>query len=170
MKNITTYSDPKLQDAVVQTLNTAISAYVEHSYGIAHMGYDEDGNSYPSIYYNDASEKSFMLFPDNKVKSFCFWEFDGADVLNDSEGVNYNLSFIFWGNLERINPAKKYDFTSELEQSIVQIFVDKGATDVSYVQDGVFDKYSKYSESTKQTLMRPNSGFKITFNIHDLIC
>ena len=176
MKTITTFTDPKLQDAVVQELNTALLAnatlapYIEHIFGIVHTGYDEENNSYPSVYYNDGSRKNMMLFPDNKVKSFGFWEFDGADVLDDDDGFNYSLTFLFWGNLERLNDGKNYDFTSEIEQMVIKILSDNGATDVSYTQDDVFGGYSKYQENKKQTLMRPNTGFKIGMDIHSFIC
>jgi len=122
MRDIMTYTNPKMQDATVQTLNTLLTSYVEYLFGIVHTGYDEKGFSYPSIYHNDGSFKNAMLFPDNKVKSFGFWEFDGADVLDDDEGVNYNLSFVFWGNLTRIDSTKRYDHTSEIEQNIIKIF------------------------------------------------
>ena len=111
-----------------------------------------------------------MLFPDNKVKSFCFWEFDGADVLDEDEGIDYNLTFVFWGNLDRIDNSKYYDHTSEIEQSIIKLFKTNGATDVSYSEDNVFSDYSKYKENEKQTLMRPNVGFKISINVHSFIC
>ena len=170
MKEITTYTTPVMQDVIVQEYNALLTSIVEYRYGIAHIGQNEDGATYPQIYYNDGGRKSMMLFPDNKVKSFCFWEFDRADILDDDEGVNYNLSFVFWGNLTRIDGTKYYDFTSELEQSIIKLFVAKGATDISYTQEDVFSGYSKYKENEKQTLMRPNTGFKISMNIHSFIC
>jgi hypothetical protein len=170
MRNIGTYESPTLQDNVVQSLNTLLADLVEYRFGIAHTGYDEDGKTYPSIYYNDGSKKNMMLFPDNKVKSFCFWEFGGARVLNDDEGIKFDLTLVFWGNLNRIDPIKYFDFTSEIEQSIIQILVNAGAEDINYTEKNVFDKYSKYLENEKQTLMRPNTGFSITMSINDFIC
>ncbi len=170
MKVIPTYSDPKMQDAVVQTLNALLTDQVEYLFGIVNVGYDKDGKTYPSIYYNDGSRKNFMLFPDSKVKSFGFWEFNGTEVLGEDEGVIYDLTFVFWGNLERINRNKNYDFTSEIEQGIIQRFKGAGATEVSYTEDGVFDDYSKYSEQDNQSLMRPNTGFKISLKMHEIEC
>ncbi len=164
------YTSPKLQDAVVQSLNTALSSYAELLYGIVHLGYDEDGNTYPSVYYNDGSFKNLMLFPDNKVKSFIFWEFEGSEVLDDDDGINYNLSLVFWGNLQRIDATKYYDHTSEIEQSIIQVLMTKEVTGITCNEDDVFANYSKYLEEEKQTLMRPNTGFKISFTIHDFVC
>jgi len=170
MRTITTFTDPKMQDAVVQALNALLTDEVEYLYGIVHTGYDEENNSYPSVYYNDGSRKNVMIFPDNKVKSFGFWEFEDADILDDDEGIVYSLTFVYWGNLERTNGSKNYDHTSEIEQAIAQIFINYGATNVSYTQDDVFGGYSKYQENKKQTLMRPNTGFKIGIDIHSFIC
>lgn len=165
MRAIQTYDDPIMQDEVVQTLNALLANIVEYRFGIVHTGYDEDGNTYPSVYHNDGSFKNEMLFPDNKVKSFCFWEFESGDVLNDNDGDVYNLSFVFWGNLTRIDGTKLYDHTTEIQQSILTIFLANGARDVSWTQDDVFSNYSKYLEQEKQTLMRPNTGFRISFQI-----
>jgi len=169
MKTIPTYTSPKMQDAVVQTLNALLTGYVEYLFGIANIGVDDKGFSYPSIYHNDGSSKNVMLFPDNKVKSFGFWEFNGANVLDDDEGVEYSLSFVFWGNLTRIDSTKRYDHTSEIEQNIISVLKANGATDIDYTEDRVFSSYTKYAEES-QTLMRPNTGFRISLNIHDFIC
>lgn len=165
MRAISTYTDPKMQDSVVQTLNALLVSSVEYRFGIVHLGYDEEGNTYPSVYHNDGSFKNEMLFPDNKVKSFGFWEFDEGEVLNDNDGDTYNLSFVFWGNLNRIDASKLYDHTSEIQQTILNIFIGQGARDITWTQDDVFANYSKYLEQEKQTLMRPNTGFKISFTI-----
>ena len=170
MMTIPTYSDPQMQDKVVQDLNALLTSYVEYLYGIVHVGYDEDGNTYPSVYYNDGSRKNFMLFPNNRVKSFGFWEFGGANILDDDDGVIYSLSFVFWGNLERIDGTKNYDFTAEIEQNILKVLKGQGAENINYTEDNVFVDYSKYLEEEKQTLMRPNTGFRISFDIHDFIC
>ena len=170
MKTPPTYIDPKLQDKIVQDLNALLTDHVEYTYGIAHMGYNEDGDTYPQIYYNDGSVKNIMLFPDSKVKSFCFWELVGSNVLDEDEGVEYELNFVFWGNLYRIDSTKYYDFTSEIEQSIIQVFKNAGATEISYTEEDVFSVYSKYLEQEKQTLMRPNTGFKINLKYNDQIC
>ena len=168
MKRIETFDTPVMQDSIVQTLNALIVDYVEYQFGIVHLGTDEEGETYPSVYKNDGSFKNYMIFPDNRVQSFGFWEFDGADVLDDNDGVNYNLTFVFWGNLQRIDRGKLYDFTTEIEQSVLHKFINAGALDVNYTQDDVFGSYSKYQEKERQTLMRPNTGFRISFKIHDV--
>lgn len=170
MKTIPTYSDPKMQDLTVQNINALLTSYVENLYGIVHLGFDEDGNTYPSVYYNDGSKKNLMLFPDNRVKSFCFWVLNGAEVLDDDDGMVYDLTFIFWGNLERIDQSKNYDHTSEIQQSILKVFKGQDVTELSYTQEDVFVDYTKYLEQERQTLMRPNTGFKISFKIQGSVC
>lgn len=170
MRKIDLYDNPVMQDFVVQEINNLLTSHIEYRFGIAQMGYDEEGNTYPSIYYNDGSVKNEMLFPDNKVKSFCFWEFLGMEVLDEDEGVNYNLALVFWGNLKRIDSSKRYDFTSEIEQSIIKVLKGYGAVEISLEEEDIFSIYSKYLEEEKQTLLRPNTGFKITFKLHDIPC
>ncbi len=167
MRVIPKYTDPKLQDEVVQTLNTKLEActYIEYFYPIAHLGTNKEDETYPQIYRNDGSEKNLMLFPDNKAKSFIFWEFVGATILDDDEGVDYNLSLIFWGNLDRMD-NKHYDYTGEIQQEILQILKTNGARDISF-EDYDFATYSMYQENERQTLMRPNTAFKIDLIVHE---
>lgn len=170
MRSVPTYDNPKMQDEIVQTLNALLTSHVEYLYGIVHVGVTEDDDTYPSVYYNDGSQKNMMLFPGSRVKSFCFWEFNGGDVLDDDDGSVYNLSFIFWANLNIYDQSKNYDFTTEIEQTILKIFKAQGARDISYTEEDVFANYTKYSEAERQTLMRPNTAFKISFTIQGDVC
>jgi hypothetical protein len=170
MRDVPTYSSPVLHDAVVQTLNALLTSYVEYLFGISHIGVDDEGETYPQVYNNDGSTSNVMIFPDNRVKSFCFWVLNGAEVLDDDDGMVYDLTFIFWGNLERIDQSKNYDHTSEIQQSILKVFKGQDVTELSYTQEDVFVDYTKYLEQERQTLMRPNTGFKISFKIQGSVC
>lgn len=172
MINIPTYDSPKIQDKVVQELNTilATSGYIEYQYPIVHLGYDKDGNTYPSVYRNDGSWDNYMIFPDSRAKSFTFFEFNSGETLNDDDGTYYDLSLVFWGNLERLDNTKYYDFTAEIMQSMLVLLQDNDCIDITFETEGVFDNYSLYAEEERQTLMRPNTGFKINFKIRGLLC
>ncbi len=170
MRTPPTYDNPVLQDAVVQTLNALLTSHVELLFGIVHTGVTDENDTYPQIYNNDGSTSNIMIFPDDKVKSFCFWEFKNADVLDEDDGMVYELTFIFWGNLERIDPSKNYDHTSEIEQAILKVFKGQDVTEMNLTEEDVFVNYSKYLEQEKQTLMRPNTAFKINFKIQGSVC
>jgi len=172
MRSVPTYTDPKLQDAKVQELNTLLlaSGHIEFAFPIVHMGYNKDGDTYPSVYRNDGSFKNEMLFPDNKVKSFTFFEFNGADDENDENGTVYDLSLLYWGNLQRMNPTKLYDFTSEIIQDLLIIFKNNDCFDISFETEDVFNLYSMYLEEKRQTLMRPNTAFRINLKVRGIVC
>ena len=166
MITIPKYTDPKLQDAVVQYFNDKLASVsaIEYFYPIAHIGTDEEGNTYPLVYTNDGSVKNIMLFPDSKVKSFIFWQFDNSVILEEDDGVQYNLSLIFWGNLDMIE-NKNYDYTSEIIRDILNVIIAEDVDNVEY-SEYYFDDYTKYSEAERQTLMRPNTSFKISFTFN----
>ena len=92
------------------------------------------------------------------------------EVLDEDDGSIYNLVFVFWGNLTRIDATKHYDFTTEIEQTIMKIFEAQGATAINYTEEDVFSNYTKYLEQDRQTLMRPNTGFRISFSIQGTLC
>lgn len=171
MKNPRAYSSPKMHDSVVQNINTELEelTYIDYLYPIVHIGFNEDGDTYPSIYMNDGSIKNYMIFPDNKVRAFTFFEMDEAVVPAqiDDDDNEYSLSLVFWGNLERINTIKEYDYTSEMINDVIAILGSLDAYDITYTTntDEIFDNYSLYKEEERQTLLRPNTGFKITFKI-----
>jgi hypothetical protein len=171
MKQPRAFTSPKLHDAVVQGINTELESltYIDYLYPIVHTSFNEDGETYPSIYMNDGSFKSYMIFPDNRVRAFTFFEIDEAAVPPkvDDDDIEYSLSLVFWGNLERINTTKKYDYTGEMLNDVIKVLGNLDAYDITYSTntDEIFDNYTLYKEEEKQTLLRPNTGFKITFKI-----
>lgn len=172
MRNVPLYTDPKLQDAVVQTLNTALltTGHIEYAFPIAHLGYRKEGETYPSVYRNDGSFKNEMIFPDNKVKSFSFWEFVNAEDSLEGDGTLYEFNYVYWGNLQRLDNTKMYDFTSEIMQDIIEVLKANWVEDLEWETEDIFEEYTMYLEEKKQTLMRPNTGFKINFKVRGNVC
>lgn len=177
MRTPNTFTSPKLHDKVVQELITSLSSltYIDNFYPIVHLGYGDDDETYPCVYMNDGTFDNYMVFPDNRVRAFIFFEMeDGfvSDMAEDGQ-CEYEFNLVFWGNLQRINTIKSYDYTSEIINDIVTILGSKDAREIYYTTevDEIFDRYSAYSEGKRQTLLRPNTGFKITFKINgDSIC
>ena len=177
MKQPNTYATPKLHDKVVQDINSNLAdlSYIDYFYPIVHLGFTDEGETYPSVYMNDGTFDNYMVFPDNRVRSFVFFELDESGVSNMAidEDTEFSLSLVFWGNLETISTVKRYDYTSEIITDIATILGGMDAYDMTYVigSDEVFDKYSLYKENEKQTLLRPNTGFRIDFKIKgDALC
>jgi len=177
MKQTNTYTTPKMHDKVVQAINESLASltYIDYFYPIVHLSYDEEGNTFPSVYMNDGTFDNYMVFPDNRVRAFVFFEMDEGGLSNIAldEDSEFSLALIFWGNLETINTIKRYDYTSEIINDIGIILGGMDAYDMTYSTetDEIFDKYSLYKEQEKQTLLRPYTGFKVTFKMKgDALC
>jgi len=74
---------------------------------------------------------------------------------------------IFWCNLELVDPAKTYDYTSELISEVLDVLASQGAivTETETRPENIFNNYSALQQELKQHLMRSYSGFKITFEV-----
>ena len=85
-----------MSNSKVQSLNALLltSGHIEYAFPITHIGYNKEGKTYPSVYRNDGSFKNEMIFPDNKVKSFSFFEFNSAEDENDDNGTLYEAKIL----------------------------------------------------------------------------
>ena len=171
-----TYSSPKLHDKEIQTLQTLFEAYawVEDAYPLVRKGEDDKGNGFPLVYANDGSDTSYKILPDSEISCFCFFELEG-EVTRFEESMgkySYPLSVTFWLQLDKVYPAKAYDYTSELIVAVMNTLDDQGCTDISYTTDpdDIFEGFSELQEKTTQHFMRNYSAFKITFSKEGTQC
>ena len=159
-------------DYVVQVLQQYLAAnltWLERCYHIARVGVDSlDKYTYPQIQDNVNKGDCFNIRPDNKVKSYCFFEVENPYELNYYEGeATYNLSVVFWGNLRLIDNTKTYDYTSHLIKQVTEL-LEKKMVDSLTVEENperIFSKYSGLKQETNQYLMRKYTAFKITFSL-----
>lgn len=191
--NIVLLTNPVGIDAVVQGIQQNLYAglpWLTHSFGRAYelkdvemtrkvksdripkvfIGVDEFGNGeYLDVRPNDFLQAySFIAVrgPEARIEYNQF----GTDILQR------NLSIIFWFNLERINPDKKYIFTEELKIEAEKVLKKCSyVTNISEMIDerveDVFDAFELrtvwYAEDDdkQQYLMYPYAGFRFNLEV-----
>ena len=166
------YASPKLEYKIAQNIQVAFDSglgWLDRSYHIARVGIDASQKStYPQIYKNDGSKEHFDIRPDSSIGAYSFFEIDRPFVANKYENtLSCFFNVIFWCNLELVDPAKTYDYTSELISEVLDVLASQGAivTETETRPENIFNNYSALQQELKQHLMRSYSGFKITFEV-----
>lgn len=166
------YASPKLEYKIAQNIQVAFDSglgWLDRSYHIARVGIDASQKStYPQIYKNDGSKEHFDIRPDSSIGAYSFFEIDRPFVANKYENtLSCFFNVIFWCNLELVDPAKTYDYTSELISEVLDVLALQGAivTETETRPENIFNNYSALQQELKQHLMRSYSGFKITFEV-----
>jgi hypothetical protein len=139
---------------------TALS-YISESYPAVKVMQRQDASTYPGVYIQKGGQKILDLTPNTKLKSFVFFEKTSYNLNDDNE---FNLSLIFWGQLDKINSSKEYDFTDEILNEITNILKLCGAFNIISTFEDVFSRYNLHN-SEKQMFMYPHTAFKIDFTI-----
>lgn len=168
------FDAPKLDAAMIQELQLHFDAnlgWLTRSYAEAKVGVEsESGLTYPQIGKNDGTGEHYNIRPDSEIEAYSFFEIDKAFEVNHGEDeVKYFFSVIFWANLQLMDPAKEYDFTSELVKDATDS-LKQFASNILNVEtrpENIFNKYSQVTQEQKQLLMKPYTAFKITFEIMD---
>ena len=169
------YSNPKLHDKEVQTLQELIEAlnWVDATFPIVRQGFSETG-TYPEVYKNDGTKENIKVYPDTDTGCFCFFEMQGDAICIDPEDTAYRypLSVTFWMQLDKVNGAKAYDYTSEKIVLITNLLKNAGCEDISYTTDpdDIFEKYSDLKPERLNFAQRTFSAFKINFSIIGVQC
>lgn len=134
---------------------------------------DFDGNRpteivYPMIY--GVNQEPLNVMPNDLLKSQIFFlandpeTYDNYEPLVERGATQKQISIIFWGNLNKINPAKKYRFTEELKNDVIQILLNKCP---SFVMTEIYEEHDEVFrdmtllETYRQYLKYPYTGFRI---------
>lgn len=169
--------DPLYSDYAAQELKALLQAYpwieVEDIYGVVrtgvYSGKAEDelrGKTYPQIYAG-TGKKNFNISPSTKKNVYIFFESNGFGMDFKEDEGQLNMSLILWGQLNKIDPSKDYDYTPELIQDVLSVLTYFEASSVRVIEEPeeVFSKYTLYTQVKNQFLMRPYTAFKIEFVI-----
>lgn len=164
----------KAVQLIQQDFNTNITWLENRCFGIALRGVNNENKYYPQI-YDPTTGDNADIRPDVDVDSYAFFEADFIKLGDDSENGIYDnvpLSVTFWGNLLKIDSTKKYDYTGELQQEVVNILeqstgLREAAENIEIFinPEDVYAKYSDLQEVNTQFLMRPYTYFKINFTL-----
>jgi len=168
-------SNPVLHAKAVQDLQTLFQtelAWIENVYPITRVGVTKVGTSnfnYPQVYSGTGS-KYFDVRPNSALSSYGFFEVNSSfSVDKDQDIETYNLSFIVWYNLPRMDGSKGYDYSSELIGHVLKVIRESslnsavGEITIDTNPEDIFDKYSM-EQSETQFLMYPYGAFKLTFD------
>jgi hypothetical protein len=166
------YTTPRLEYAIAQELQIAFQTkliWLDRAYHIAKVGIDSEKKiGYPQIHANNGTKEHYDIRADESIPSYSFFEIENpAKIDHKEDQITYNLSAIFWCNLDLIDTSLNYDFTSELIKDVTDLlsFYEADNLTIETRPERIFDKYSGVKQELKQFLMRRFSAFKITFTI-----
>jgi hypothetical protein len=196
------YKDPVVElvpdavslDLAIQKIQEKLSAlaWLQKAFGKAFrqtgpaplQSREESGNrgrdiTFPEVYNN--REPLSLMINDN-LKSYCFFHINGAmrfpswEHFTKVQAAVQPISIIFWLNLEKIDPTKKYNFAEILRGEVLNVLsscpgltVEESETDISRV----FAPYT-ITDTFKQFLKPPFAAFRfngeLRFDYSTLIC
>ena len=179
-KVIPYFTNPRLHDRVVQKVRNRFDTHIgwlNYSFPIVQQGIMEDDDenefTYPMVYANDGSTNHYDIRPDWDEGAYCFFEFLGAEPVDEEEGTLYTFDVTFYARLDKAYPSKSaYDYTSELIAEVIDHLkhVTIGARNIGWTinHEEIFEKYSDLARTYTQALMKHGTAFRITFSIHDV--
>jgi len=167
---VQTFSSPLYYDRIAQEINVKITAlgYIDDVYGVAFPGYEED-QSFPEIYSNDGSKLNLRLLPDSN-RSLSFFAVAGDMVEIDEEYFAIPMGLYVWFNLQKMVPAKLYDYTAEIIKDFTNVLDKYGCSDLSVDVVTPLEPFTMLDKDKTNNIQRPYSAFRINFNKNMQLC
>lgn len=202
---------PLLSEDIVRMIQadfqTNCSAWLSAIYPIAYVGetivkdrlvakdkttspvFRDRVRKYPRVYLNDGKTDYIDVLPSDKQKGSVFFEVNGTDNISrvDDE-IDVTLSMIFWVDMKKVDPSRKYDYRQELIADALKC-LDEGSINAYITEINVYENfeeiYTKYdfqgtsnksrrAETEMQQFMYPYTSFKLEFRLDgyclDLAC
>ena len=170
-----------IQNSIVEAIQTDLAAlgWIDYVYPLAEKGQrPNSGDStvtFPRVYKQDCNEYIDLFPNENQEDAFCFFECRG-NLLRDreQEQITYNLSVVFWGNLQNITSIYTHDYTDQLivnsMNAIENVSLPNAAlgNELEIVKDRteVWDLYT-YEFSDFKNFAYPYTTFRIDFEVTD---
>ena len=155
------YDSPVFYDHFVQDLNTELETlgWIESQYPICRKGEVKEG-TFPEAYYNSGSKKNIKVLPEGN--SISFFMINGT--ISEVEDFHYRipLSLFVWGDMTKIYPQKKYDYTGELLKDVIGVLKKNSCDDLQIEIEGAFKDFSMI-EKILQRETRTFTAFRINF-------
>jgi len=164
----TSFSSPILYDEVAQDINTKLSSKFDDQYPVCFVG-EENDETFPVVYENDGTRVNFRVMPDN-TRSMSFFTIEGELVENEEYHLTAPMAITCWVNLEKYNTSSDYnfDYTTEIIKEVFNVLRGYGAYDLSVNVHDPFEGFSMLQPKTN--MLRPYSGFKISFSKTIKVC
>lgn len=168
MATVSTFSSPVLWDKIAQELKTLINTlgYFTTLYPICYI-HEEEDQTLPVVYVNDATKINLRALPDSS-SSIGFFIISGDMPEIEETDLVVPMAFIGWLNLQKVIPAKQYDYTAEIVKDVWNVLSDYGCYDLSINNTDPLAEFTMLE--AKAINMRPYSAFRISFNKNIHIC
>jgi len=166
MTTVSTFSSPVLYDKIAQELNTELNSlgYFDTMYPVCFL-HEEEDQTLPVVYVNNGSKINLRALPDS-TGALSFFIITGDIPEIEETELAVPMAFIAWMNLQKVTPAKQYDYTAEIVKAVWNVLDAYGCYDMSI---NVTDPLAEFTMlESKAINMRPYSAFRISFtkNIH----
>lgn len=162
-------------DAVIQRLQLLLAErlpWLSVSYGKAYRGSRREGTKtiyFPEVY--DGGREYRDVLPNDNVQAQSFFyprdpATTGASEPGGPLSLNQTVDYVFWGNLERIEPGKDYRYEAELLAEVLAVLNEGGAL-VQRVYTSPEEVFRGFSVDTvvEQVLRQPFCGFRVTLEL-----
>ena len=166
MTNVIQHGNPLLYDKIAQELNEhlALLGWIDDLYPVCFVATYGD-ETYPEVYINDGAKVSLRVLPDS-TKSMSFFVVGGMTELDEWD-MEAQMSLCVWVNLQKIDPGKKYDYTTEIIRDCFNVLRNYGCYDM--VTD-INTPFGEFTQLSLDVLRRPYTGFRINFNKTMNVC
>lgn len=163
-------------DGLIQELQLLLAqqlTWLSVSYGKAYRGSRKDGSKtvyFPEVY--DGGREYRDVLPNDNVQAQSFFYPRDPATTGASEPsatalpLAQTVDYIFWGNLERIEPGKDYRYEAELLQDVLRVLTEGGAL-VQRVYTSPEEVFRGFSVDTvaEQVLRQPYCGFRVQLEL-----
>lgn len=170
--DITAFTTPLFYDKIAAELNVPLTAlgHIDDLYPVCFVGYDGE-ETYPEVYVNDGTTVNFRVMPDS-TKSVSFFVVAGEMIQVDEDDRNFTIpmAYCVWMNLTKVDATKQYDFTTEVLRDSYNVIDKYGGFDISVNVNDPYPEFSQLSKQVSANIMRPYSGFRISFSKTIAIC
>lgn len=168
--DISAHGTPILYDKVAQELNVQLNllGHIDDLYPVCFMGYDDE-ETFPEVYVNDGTKVSLRVMPDS-TKSLSFFIVVGDMIELDELSMEVPMAYCVWMNLQKVDPAKQYDYTTSIIKDCYNTIRKYGGYDMLTDVNTPFDGFTQLASQLTANLSRPYSGFKISFNKTINVC
>lgn len=167
--NVPLIENPINLDREIQSiqLTLALLPWLDKSFGRARTGKD-DNKSFPEVYKGGGEYHNCLPNDHLKSQSFIRVRNDSGRPLNyeATEGYTnkytYPLDIIFWFNLQRIDPGKRYRFDEELKKEVTDVLKELTQLKLTRIYEAPEDVFQGYSfDFVNPNIFRyPYGGFR----------
>lgn len=170
MTLVQNFSSPLLYDKISQELNALLTTlgYIDDLYPVCWVGYDGE-ETFPEVYINSGTKANLRVLPDS-ARSLSFFIVTGDMNEIDEIGFAIPMAYCVWMNLLQVEPTKAYDYTAEIIRDCYNVINTYGGYDISVDVNDPYPEFSQLSKSVAANIMRPYSGFRISFTKNIQVC